>query len=185
MKLTKETKYEIIRTVIKKVFANRDSKIKERENILATAIYFILYPLDIQKKMNALPDNFFNQQSVVYVTMSISKRNRIPIYMQSSRKFSGVDSRGYECPYLELADKDPMIADIIKLQKDKDILWNDQCNMKSKLETLMAGINTKKQLEAEWPEGLIYFKDVLPEENTVNLPAIRGAEITEMINKLK
>jgi len=184
MKLTKETKSEIIRTTVKKVFAERREWIQAIEDSLALTIYNILYPLPIQAQMNVLPDTFFAQQSVVYVSFSTSGRHRFPLNFQSSKKVSAEDSRGYERPWIELLQTDPLVSKIELLRQDKEIIDKDEKALRSRLDLLLAGINTKKQLETEWPEGAIYYKDILPEEK-INLPAIRGAEITEMISKLK
>jgi len=185
VKLTKEIKSEIIRSAIKSVFAERQEWIRNRENILAKTIYKTLYPPAIQSKMNALPDIFFAQRGIVYVHIPTFSRYRIALSMQSSRKVSAADSHGYEQPCMEFSESDPMVADIKMLESDKKVLDGDKEMLKSKLNLLLAGINTKNQLKSEWPEGEIYYKDILPEERTANLPAIRGKEITKMIQKLK
>jgi len=185
MKLTKEVKSDIIRSTIKAVFAERQEWIQKCEDTLALAVYNILYPANIQAKMNALPDTFFMQQTVVYVHFLATNRYRFALRLQSSKKISAADDRGCEKPCLELSESDPLIPKIELLRNDKEAIEKDKSALKARLTLLLAGINTKNQLKSEWPEGEVYYKDILPEEKTTNLPAIRGKEITEMIQKLK
>lgn len=189
MKLTKETKMEIVRVTVKSVFADRNAELKAREDKLAYVSYCALYPLDTRMIMNKLPDGFFAQSAVVYIVFPEAdenrRRSRIPIYMTSSKKISADDRYGYEKPVLKFTENVPLSDDIRKLIADKGKLEEDINTLKSKINTLLAGINTSKQLETEWPDGKVYYEGILPVPRIATLPAVRGAEITEIISKIK
>lgn len=156
MKLTKETKGEIIRVTVKTVFADRNAEIKAREDKLAKEAFCVLYPLEIQKQMDKLPDGFFAQSTVVYIVFPEADKSRrgarIPIRMTSSKKISADDRYGYEKPVLKFAENVPLSDDIRKLIADKEKLEED--------------INTFFSLLLEVIDSLVDLEDMPPLRNT-------------------
>jgi len=187
MKLSQQTKSDILAVVIKNVFAKREAALAAREDKLANIVYGLQYSQDIRAKMNALPDTFFTQRSEVWVEHG-QYSDGMPLRMTSSKKVSAADRDAWRAPLVRLKETkgtEYLEEAIMIFIADRDKLQEDMSMLKKKINTLLSGVNTDTQLLEQWPEGEIYYKHALPLRPTKNLPAIQGKEITETINKVK
>lgn len=183
MRLTNDLRDKIVRSAVQKVFAERRNDLKKEDGKLAMLVYDILYPKDIQNRMNALPAEFFNQSSHVYALDSATSRSSeyIKLTLTSSRRISARDN-SWKAPCLTIHSVDtPLACRIRTLVKKQGKCDLDQANLETHLRRMLAGIHTLKQLQAEWPDGADYYAGVTPTPPVINVPAIRGVDITAMI----
>lgn len=180
MRLTKEMKKQICRNAIAATFKDRVDALRTEGNTLALAAYNLLYDDLTQSKMGALPDHFFMQFSTMYAEIN-GARHALPLV--SSRKVAASDAQRYEYPRVDVGDTTlcDKVRDYIDAQRR---LEKDKETFRKTMTTFLAGLNTDKQLTEEWPEGSAYYADIAPTVVTPNVPAIRGAEINDLIGSM-
>lgn len=183
MKLTNDMRTEIIERAVRGTFQKRELALKLENDALAMLVYDQLYPTDIQHQMGKLPDEFFKQTSIIYVqrTTSCRESDLVRLDLISSRKISARDNE-WKRPLWECSVVDNAItARIDKLMVKRRALENDQKNLRDSVRIMLKGITTMKRLAEEWPGGEKYYKDQLPTQPVVNLPAMRGEDVTRLM----
>lgn len=182
MKLTKDMRNRIVINAVIGVLKKRHEALDKESNALAILVYDQIYPTDIQTQMAKLPDEFFQQNSVIRVEIDCED---IVLKMTSSRKVSAVDSQWHR-PRVKLEElSDAKKKRICAFSDAQKALLVDTNNLKTKLRTLLNGITTMKRLREEWPDGAEYYKDQMPTPPIQNLPAVRGIDVTALIRQLE
>jgi len=187
MKLSMDMRDRIANKVLDLTLKEREQALAAEEDALAVEVYSRIYPAEIQEKMDALPDEFFAQQSEVYVEDALNPSlNPIILKMSSSRKVSAHDSITWRSPRLAMssrAKKDRVVTDRIQnLISGRQRLNKDRLRLRETVRSFLEGFNTTAQLEKEWPDWTLYY-DIVPAP-AAKPPAIRGAEIQHLIKTM-
>lgn len=179
MRLTKGTKECIVNNTVNATMKALRAKLRAEENELAVIVYDAVYPADVQKAMNKLPDTFFSSASCMYA--DIGGKNRAVVYLLSSKKISAQDSHGYQLPRLEAAEmSDDVKARFAGHEAERKSADTRQRELFAQVKSMVEGISTTEKLAKEWPEGLDFYKEYLdaPARNPLTVSA---ASINAMI----
>lgn len=184
MRITNDIRESICNAAVRKTLEKRDAFLAKESDELAVLVYDRLYLPTEQEMMNKLPAEYFHQKSEIYVKQPGMKydSDKITLTLKSSRKISARDYE-YRRPSWDIKTGeenavtiriDKLVAGRIKFNKDKDLLT-------AKITAMLSGINTVKRLQEEWPEGSEFYKNLTPSKPTINLPSVRGADISKLI----
>jgi hypothetical protein len=183
MKLTNDHRDLIIALAQDDVFKARKATLAKESNALAFLAYENLYPLSIQVKMEALPPEFFQQTSTMFILCPGKNESKIQVNLTSSKRIAAHDNE-WKRPCWQLAEGSKTIARVKKLVADSTKLDNDKHTFKTELAKFLRQITTVKKLQDAWPEGLPYYKNLAPAK-VENPPAIIPDNINEMILSMR
>lgn len=185
MKLTNEKRNSILSKAVIGVFALREEKAKKESAAIAQLIYDRCYPTDMQTAMKKMPDGYFQEVSHVFV--QLVKRGAIHQFnLLSSQRISAMD-RQYQLPCWKVpeAEQNSAIARrIMKLLETQNKIDSDQKEFIKQLRSMLYGITTMKRLQEEWPDGAVYYKSFETVPANMNVPSVRGADITALMLQL-
>lgn len=183
MKLTESTKNSIIDRTVRETLKSRREKLAKREDVLAGVIYSRLYPAEIIKKMNALPEEFFSQQRTMHLK---DGARTFDLDLLSPRKVSAADSKSWKNPLLVVCSKKDsgLTREATTIEEKAAALHDDERALRKKLSLFLAGITTMKRLEETWPEGKKFYAEEAAPAPLANPPAIISAEIDAMITAI-
>ena len=181
MKLSNEKRDRIVSHAVEILMKKRQERLKTEEDAIAVFVYNQLYPPEIQNHMGHLPDEFFSSQSHLYVNYFNRPHQ---INMKVSRKVSARDQINYHTPCLKMEGDSIIRTRVQKLLDGRDKLAKDTKELREKLKSLLYNINTDKQLQAQWPEGLRFYKKFI-EEPLPNPPAVQTGDVNALISQLE
>lgn len=182
MRLTNDMRDFIIKEATNSTLEKREKALVKESNNLAVLVYERLYPPEIQAQMAKLPDEFFHQESIIYVYPKANSRSDeiIMLNLTSSRKISARDHEWHRPKWIIDGIENAITKRIQTLSEKRSKLSLDRDRLRSSIRTMLRGIHTVKQLREEWPDGEAYYKLFSP-AHVKNLPAVRGADVNEMI----
>lgn len=183
MRLNKETKSIIVANAVNKVTATFHADLKAEENAIAEAIFDAIYPAKIVAKMNALPAEFFSQDSRVWVYRG--GKDTVCFNLKSSRKISALDSSNWRSPQLASTECDsPLKERIDRYLTDIAALSDKQNALREKMTAFIGGFSSTERLVKDWPEGNEYYKEFVGTASH-NPLAVSAAAINCMIEGIK
>lgn len=186
MRLTNDMRDSITRSAVEGTLSKRAEWLKRESSALAGLVYDRIYQPIEQTQMSVLTDGFFYERSEIYVQLpkSLKSGDRILLNLTSSKRIAAKHNC-YREPCWKCEEDNAVVRRILnysdKLQKYKD----DEQELRSSIRRMLAGIMTVKRLEEEWPQGLPYYQNKKPMPPTKNVPAIRGTDITKMMELLE
>lgn len=174
MKLLNSHKETIKTIAVENVLKPRRDKLSITENELAVRGYEELYPEIIRKKMDALPAEFFNQKSNIFVYLGGDRRE---LRMKSSRRISARDNE-WRRPNWETGADLTEVKEYFTALKQLEI---DTKNLTKEIELLLFGITTVAKLQEVWPDGSEYYKWLVENKPIKNPLMVRPDKVNELI----
>ena len=158
MRLNKDTKSIIVANAVNKVTEPFQAELKTEENAIAEAIFDAIYPAKIVAKMNALPAEFFSQDSRVWVHRG--GKDTVCFNLKSSRKISALDNNNWKTPQLASTECDSSLKERVeRYLTDAAALTDKQNALKEKMTAFIGGFSSTERLVKDWPEGHEYYKE--------------------------
>jgi|LGVF01.2.fsa_nt_gb hypothetical protein len=175
MRLTKNTKQQILANVLSKTFKRRADRLEKDGQALGDAVYKDLFD-DHKTLMEAMPEGFLYQESGIKVKfgagvqyVNFSTRQRLPHKASLYGAF-----HAYNCDHVLSKTSERLVNRQDKLSADRN-------ELKHKVRAILNSATTDKRLLEVWPE----VEPFLPKkEETKNLPAIPVADLNSMIASL-
>jgi hypothetical protein len=177
-RITNDERSFIVSRAMEETFSQRELRLKKESNALAELAYDRIYPADEQRKMMELPAEYFHQQSTIYLYLPGKNKNDISVQLLSSRRIAAIDNT-WKQPFWKIESENAISKRVAKYESDLNQLKLDRGTLKGELTSFLRQITTTNKLQELWPEGLAYYKKIIPEP-TVNVPAI----IPDIINKM-
>lgn len=183
MKLTKGFRDILIDKVVTATFKDKDKDIETEENNIATEIYNLIYSEEIRRNMAFFPIGFFYTSKTMYIELVVGERP-VGVQLPIPLPVSASDANDWRRPLLTKSDNTKELIDRVgKLIEKQNARNKSKVQFREKLASFIYGMSTLKRLDEEWPDWRLYHD--VPEVRRVNLPVIRGEEITRLIETIR
>jgi len=162
--------------------------LKEQAQIAAETIYSYTYG-DLQARIEALPKEWFCWTDSIYVvTTDLGFKNRyrssdygmdplLPLGRDRAIPPHSGDSGQFKI------DKDhPCFTPVASLGRQWKQNYELESAIRNKLLTLVYSVKTVEKLAERWPEGKVFYEDLLEVKPVVHLPV--DASLVKTVNKL-
>lgn len=176
--ISKNVKDLIKDCVVRETMKPKKAEYQEAHNAFMNSIYRHFVPVETEEVMKTLPEGFFMKTK--YFRYSIGS-DRIHENLAEEMLVPHIAAERWGGFSLE----DPtLIAEHNRMKNwDRSIHQQEQ-DLTAKLNTLLASVNTDKQLDAAWPEGRAFYSGFFHKE-VPNLPVIVVSELNDLITKLR
>jgi hypothetical protein len=160
-RLSKSLREHIVEQLLHKKFDAAEQALEAREASLALEVYNDIYPSYVQEQMNALPEGWLAESTVLAVTFN-GQYDRFDLSKPGKRFLACTDSytaKRYECTHALTKVRD-------RIKRDGEALKQSRRELRSKLLGTLESFRTVKKLVAEWPEVIPYIPAWTPTQTT-------------------
>lgn len=182
-RLTEELRHSIRNAVLDGVLKKRQEALSVEEDALGQLVYDRIYEPIIQSRMKDLPDEFFYRKSTVYARID-GTGLFAELTMKTPRPVAAADGGSYQRPLFKFTEENGITTRLRKYLTDKAQFSKDRRALRDHAYSLLKGCVTVKQLCERWPEGEVYFKEVLGSEPITNPPVVTADGLRNIIANL-
>jgi len=177
MRLTNDYRESILSNAMgdsNKAFKKQAAELQKEEDKLATKCYKAIYPIDIIRKANALPDNWLRVDTCLRFNV-----NGMDIRLYSAKGHRVPNANG--CKPLgvitgELADE---VTAFANKKQDIDKSYRE---LRHKISAMLNSVSTVKSLQTVWPDGKPFYEFLLkPVGEKTGLPSVLISEINSAL----
>lgn len=177
VRLNGEIKSGIITACLESIYKEQEVSLKKVEQQLALDCYNTIFPKDVVKKVNALPEGWVREDSCLIlnaagwsVTLHAKEKVRVP-HTNNCRQIGSVTG--------ELAER------VQQLSQDKKKLTETRARNFAQLSSFLQNFKTLATLQQAWPEGEPFYKKYLESRSSTEVPAIYVAQLNESLGLTK
>ena len=183
--LNREKRYHIRKKAISDVFGARDRRLVETKIELAFAIRNeSLAKRGLLEHVGALPSSLVHAKPRLKVVFGDGSDEVTELPFDSQNPGWGPSSKVYAAPRdgVDLAEASKQTQGKFHAMRQEEQRIKDlKDDLAATLDGLLWSVNTTKQLLEEWPEAEKYLPE---DQQTPQVPAVRGEEVTAKINQI-